>query len=406
MAVTEVRASERAGLDRSPVATYYLLGAATAMLVLVGLAVVLSSSSIDSIKEEGDAYALFKAQLVSLVIGVVLLVVASRLAPLTYKRAAPWALAFSVVLLFLVATSPLGLSEGGNKNWIDLGFLTAQPSEVAKLGLALYLGLALSQQRHKLTSIKRAMLPAGLIAMLVIGLVLAGRDLGTATVLILLVAAAFWTAGLPVRFFVLGTSAAVGLVVAMILSFQNLYDRVAVWMSPTCDATAECFQVTHGTWALASGGVWGLGPGLSREKWSLLPKPHNDFIYAILGEEFGLIGTVFVLVALAMIVIAVNRLVRRSRDLFVQVTSAAIGVWIVGQASLNIAVVLGLVPVTGVPLPFISSGGSSLVMSLIGMGVLLAFARREPGAAEALDTRGSVVRKSLAVVSRGRRSRG
>jgi cell division protein FtsW len=257
-----------------------------------------------------------------------------------------------------------------------------------------------------MTTVKQALVPAGLVAILVIGLVLAGRDLGTVTVMIILVAAAFWTAGLPLRFFVTGTTLAVGGVILMVWNIKVLHGRIDAWLSPTCDAAGACMQSTHGMWALASGGVWGLGPGLSREKWLLLPKPHNDFIYAILGEEFGLIGTVFVLIALAMIVIAVNRLVRRHRDPFIQITSAAIGAWIVGQAMLNIAVVIGLAPVTGVPLPFISSGGSSLVMSLVGMGVLLSFARREPGAQAAFAARGSVVRRSLAVVSRGRSRRG
>ncbi len=186
------------------------------------------------------------------------------------------------------------------------------------------------------------------------------------------------------------------------LSRGALKGRIAAWLAPEC-GVGDCWQVTHGTWALASGGVWGLGPGLSREKWSYLPKAHNDFIFAILGEEFGLVGTIFVLVALAMIVIAVNRMVARHRDPFVQISAAAIGTWIVGQACLNIAVVLGLAPVTGVPLPLVSSGGSSMIVSLIGLGILLAFARREPGAAEALAARPSLIRRSFAVVSRGRR---
>jgi cell division protein FtsW len=167
----------------------------------------------------------------------------------------------------------------------------------------------------------------------------------------------------------------------------EILSRITAWRSPTCDPTNQCFQSTHGTWALASGGLWGLGPGLSREKWSYLPKASNDFIYAILGEEFGLVGTLLVLVALAMIVVAVNRIVQRHRDPFVQITAAAIAGWIVGQACLNIAVVVGLAPVTGVPLPLVSSGGSSLITSLAGIGVLLAYAKGEPGAREALAAR-------------------
>jgi cell division protein FtsW len=142
---------------------------------------------------------------------------------------------------------------------------------------------------------------------------------------------------------------------------------------------------------------------MSREKWGYLPAADNDFIFAIIGEEFGLIGTLLVLIAFAMIVIAVSRIVRRHRDPFAQISAGAIGAWIVGQAVINIAVVLELLPVTGVPLPLVSSGGSSLVMSLAALGALMAFARTEPGAHEAFAARPSVIRRSMAVLSGGRR---
>lgn len=371
----------------SPVVSYYLLASSTVLLIIVGLAVVLSSSSIDSIKSEGDPFALFKAQVVYLAIGVALCVLASRATPALFKSLGPWILIGSVLALFLVALTPWGRETGGNRNWLDFGDLSAQPSEAAKLALALYLGLALSNIRPRLATLQGALVPAGVVAGFVIALVLAGGDIGTAAVMILLISAAFWTAGLPLRFFAAGTMAAITGVAILVALRPKLLDRVTSWWSPDCDPINACFQVTHGTWALASGGVWGLGPGLSREKWSYLPEASNDFIYAILGEEFGLIGTVLVLVALAMIVIAVNRIVQRSRDPFVQITAAAIGAWVVGQACLNIAVVLGLAPVTGVPLPLVSSGGSSLVTSLAGIGILLCFARGEPGAREALFAR-------------------
>ncbi len=386
MAVTKTR-PVASGRLTSPVASYYLLASSTALLVVVGLAVVLSSSSIDSIKYEGDPFALFKAQVVYLAIGVVFCIFVSRATPVFFKALGPWILLGSVLALILVALTPWGRSTGGNRNWLDFGDLSAQPSEAAKLALALYLGLALSHMRPHLTTLRGALVPAGVVAGLVIALVLAGGDIGTAAIMIILVSAAFWTAGLPMRYFATGTLAAVVGLGILISLRPNLFDRVTSWWSPGCDPTNECFQVTHGTWALASGGVWGLGPGLSREKWSYLPEASNDFIYAILGEEFGLIGTILVLVALAMIVVAVNRIVQCHRDPFVQVAAAAIGAWIVGQACLNIAVVIGLAPVTGVPLPLVSSGGSSLVTSLVGMGILLAFARGEPGAREALIAR-------------------
>ena len=165
---------------------------------------------------------------------------------------------------------------------------------------------------------------------------------------------------------------------------------------------SSCYQTLHGGYGLASGGWGGLGLGESREKWSYLPAAHNDFIFAILGEELGLIGTLLVLALFGLLAFAMIRIIRRHPDPFVQITTGAILCWIIGQALVNIAVVIGLAPVIGVPLPLVSAGGSALVMTMAALGVLIAFARSEPGAAEALAARPSVVRRSLAVVGRSR----
>jgi cell division protein FtsW len=314
----------------------------------------------------------------------------------------PLILAGALVLLVIVIAA--GEASGGNRNWVRVGSVTLQPSEIAKLGLALYLGMVLSTFRRELTTFRRIMVPGGVAAGVVLALILAGRDMGTAVVVCLIVAAAYWVAGLPLRFFALGAAVLVAGGFALIADGTTRSARINLWLDSTgCDIQDECLQTTHGTWALASGGLWGLGPGMSREKWGYLPAADNDFIFAILGEEFGLIGTLLVLVALAMIVIAVSRIVRHHRDPFAQIAAAAIGAWVVGQAFINIAVVLELLPVTGVPLPLVSSGGSSLVMSLVALGVLMAFARSEPGAPEVFKARSSVVRRSMAVLSGARR---
>lgn len=388
---------------RSAAASYYLLAAATGILLLVGLAVVLSSSSILSIRQEnGNAWTLFLIQVAALVIGVAAMMLASRFTVKGLKRTAPWAMGISLV--FLVMVYFRGVAVGGNKNWLPVGPLTIQPSEMAKLALALYLGVVLATFRHELTSIKRILVPGGVAAGLVLAFVLAGRDMGTAVVICLVVAAAYWVAGLPLRFFALGVGLLTAGAIALIAEGTTRSARINVWLNPsTCDIQDDCLQTTHGTWALASGGLWGLGPGMSREKWGYLPAADNDFIYAILGEEWGLIGTLLVLVAFAIMAVAVHRIVRRHRDPFAQIAAASIGAWIVGQAFINIAVVLELLPVTGVPLPLVSSGGSSLAMSLTGIGVLMALARSEPGAREAFTARPSVMRRSLAVMSRSSR---
>ena len=391
---------------KSPAATYYLLAASAGILLIVGLASVLSSSSISSLREtDGNPYALFIIQLAAFCVGFVALVFGSRLPVVAWKRLAPGVLFASIGLLMLVLTG--GISSGGNRNWIKVGLVTFQPSEVAKLGLALYLGVVLSTFRKKLTTWKQILVPGGIASGVVLGLVLAGRDMGTAIVLSIIVVAAYWIAGVPVRFFGMA-AVAFGIGVMLLLvngsNGSSRSGRISAWLNPeTCDIKGACMQTTHGLWALASGGIWGLGPGMSREKWGGLPVPDSDFIFAIIGEEFGLIGTLLVLFAFVMMIVAVNRIVHRARDPFVQIAGGAIGAWLICQACINIAVVIGLLPVTGLPLPLVSSGGSSLIASMAAVGVLMSFARAEPGAPEAFAARPSVVRRSITVLSRGRR---
>ncbi|WP_084075865.1 FtsW/RodA/SpoVE family cell cycle protein [Demequina sp. NBRC 110052] len=406
MTTTANRRTDRgAPPSGSPVATYYLLAAATSILVLIGLAVVLSSSSIASLASgkdtEGSPFSLFLVQLAALALGLAALILGSRMPIKWWKGMTPLVFYGSIGLLVVVAVA--GEAFGGNQNWIRIAGFSVQPSEFAKLGLALYLGLVLSRMRHELTSLKAIAVPGGIAAAVVIGLVLSGKDMGTAMVLMAITAAAYWVAGLPARFFGLGAVAGGILVTFLVFAADSRTKRILDWASTECDANDACYQQTHGTWALASGGLWGLGPGMSREKWGYLPAADNDFIFAIIGEEYGLIGALLVIVAFVMIIVAVMRLVHRHRDPFVQITAGAIGVWIVGQAFVNIAVVLELLPVLGVPLPLLSSGGSSMIASLAAIGVLMAFARREPGAQEAFAARPSVIRRSIAVVSRSRR---
>ncbi|WP_062134650.1 FtsW/RodA/SpoVE family cell cycle protein [Demequina aestuarii] len=403
MTTTASRRTERTAPSGSPVTTYYLLAVASAMLVVVGLAVVLSSTANISLqKPNGNPFTLFMIQAAALVIGLTALVIGSRMPVTFWKRTAVPILGTAIVLLFAVGL--VGEASGGNKNWIRLGSVTFQPSEVAKLGLALFLGVALAVSRRELTSLRSLIAPAGLAVAIVLSLVLWGRDMGTAMVIALMVAAAYWVAGLPLRYFAMGAVAAVIGAAVLLTQADSRGSRIDAWLNPeTADPQGAGLQSLHGAWALATGGLWGLGPGMSREKWGYLPVADSDFIFAIIGEEYGLVGTLLMLVAFGMVAVAVNRLVHRHKDPFVQIAAAGIGAWIVGQACINIAVVIGLAPVTGVPLPLVSSGGSSLIVSLAAIGVLMAFARREPGAPEAFAARPSVVKKSIAVIARGRR---
>ena len=397
---------ERTRLLDSPLATHHVLLATTSLLVVIGLVMVLSSSSVESLETYGSQFAVFRKQAIFAVLGAVVLVVVSRVPARTWPRLALPALAGTAFLQLLVFVPGIGYEVGGNRNWIHLGGLTAQPSEAAKAALVLACALALSRRHDRLGEPKQligALLPS---VSLTIGLVLLSRDLGTAMVMMLIVVAMVWTAGVPVKFFALAGAVATAVAVLLVVTSANRMRRVEDWISGGAtsgvDIQGASWQPVQGKYALASGGWWGLGLGASREKWSWLPEAHNDFIFAIIGEELGLPGTLVILVLFAVLALAALRLVRRSEQLFTKIAVAGFAAWILGQAGVNIGVVLGLLPVIGVPLPFISNGGSALVMTLLAMGVLLSFARAEPGAPEALRARESVVARSLAVLPRRR----
>ena len=391
------------GQWNSAVTSYYVLIGATALLLVIGLVMVLSSSSVESLDDGHSPYAVFFDQAKYALIGLPLLFGLSRL-PVRFFQAIAWpALGLAIVFQLMVFVPGIGCGpQYGNRNWVCLPGFSAQPSEAIKLALAIWLGAVLTRKLTLLRQWKHALIPAVPVAGLAILVVLAGRDLGTALVLIMLVAGALFVAGVPMRMFGLAALIGAGLTFALTVTSDNRTARITSWLSDDCDATSSCYQTLHGGWGLASGGWGGLGLGESREKWSYLPAAHNDFIFAILGEELGLIGTLLVLSLFGLLAFAMIRVIRRHPDPFVQITTGAMLCWIIGQALVNIAVVIGLAPVIGIPLPLVSAGGSALIMTMAALGVLIAFARSEPGAAEALAARPGVVRRSLAVIGRSR----
>lgn len=395
------------GQWNSTVTSYYLLVGATALLTIIGLVMVFSSSAVTEIAAGKSPFNAFAKQAQFVLIGLPVLLVATRIPVAWYRRLAWPALVAAVALQLLIFT-PLAKNVNGNTNWIDLGAFDVQPSEVAKLALALWLGAVLGRKQRLLGQWRHVLVPAVPVAVLVIGLVLAGHDLGTALVLMALVAGAFFVSGADGRLLALGAGIAafvVGYVFILNQSGGDRLGRIMATYRECTDTLGECYQSLHGQWALGTGGLTGVGLGASREKWSYLPEAHNDFIFAVIGEELGLFGTLLVLGLFVIVGVATSRIVRRHPDPFVKITTAAIACWIVGQAFINIGVVIGLLPVIGVPLPLVSAGGSALIMTMAALGVLISFARTEPGAAEALAARGSVVRRSLAVVGRAARPR-
>jgi len=404
-AATQARPAGSAfGQWNSAVTSYYVLAGATALLLVLGLVMVLSSSSVDSLAASRSPYTQFLNQTKYALVGLPIMLVLAHMSP-RRLRALAWPALIGAVLFQGLVFTPLGATENGNTNWVRLPGFQAQPSEMIKFGLALWLGAVLARKLPLLHEWKHALIPAIPVAGGAIGVVLLGGDLGTTLVLFLLVFGALWISGMKLRMFAV-PALAVGLVTApLVLLNGNRSGRIAAWLHPqTVDQSGlgVTYQSKHGIWALGTGGWGGLGLGQSREKWGYLPEAHNDFVFAIIGEELGLLGTLLVVALFGLLAFAMVRVIRRHDDAFAQITTAAIMMWLIGQALINIAVVLGLLPVMGVPLPLVSAGGSALIMTMAALGVLLAFARSEPGAAEALAARPSVFRRSLAVLGRAR----
>ncbi|NLT57065.1 MAG: putative lipid II flippase FtsW [Actinomycetales bacterium] len=396
----------RSRLD-SPLVSYYLVLGSTMALTIVGLVMVLSSSSIEALRLHGNSFSVFTRQVLFAALAVPLVVLAVKM-PVSAWKAVSWPLLVSAVLGLLLVLTPLGKGVHGNRNWLEIAGMRLQPSEFAKLALVIWAATVLARKRKLLEQTVHVVVPVVFpVAMLLVGLVLLGHDLGTAMVLMALAAALLWVAGTPARLFLGGLALAVTATgIALASPNKTRLARIEVWLSRACEDMSNyhstCWQSVHAKWALASGGWWGVGLGGSREKWSYLPEAHNDFIFAIIGEELGLTGTLVVLVLFAVLGVGLLRVVARSRDPFVKIATGGVLAWVLGQAIINIGAVLGLLPVIGVPLPLVSSGGSALVTTLVALGMVIGFARREPGVPEALAARVGVVRRSLAVLP-GRR---
>jgi cell division protein FtsW len=359
---------------------------------------------VESLRTSHSSYTIFAKQAMFAAIGLPLAVVAAWVPPRLWKALA-WpllVLGFGALMLVLV----MGQSVNGNRNWVVIGGITLQPSEAVKLALVVWVAAVLERKRPLMHRTVHAVVPVVPVAALLLALVLAGRDLGTALVLMGLVAALMFSAGVPLRVFAVSGSLALFAVFVLVTTSPNRMQRLAAWRGTGgADPQGTNWQPLHALWALASGGWWGLGLGESRQKWFWLPEAHNDFIFAIIGEELGLVGTLAVLGLFAMLGIGLFRLVLAADDVFVKIATGGVLAWVLGQALVNIGAVVGLLPVVGVPLPLVSSGGSALVTTLIALGMVLGFARRVPGAAEALASRPSVVARSLAVLP-GRRNGG
>ncbi len=356
---------------------YFLLLGVTLFLVIFGLVMVLSSSTIESFNDDEGFFGRFVRQGLFAVVGIPLMLIASRMPPTFWKRWAWPALLFGGALQLLVFVPGIGYGYGGNNNWIQLGNFSAQPSEFVKIALIVWVAWVLTTKQDLLADWKHVALPIAPVAGLAILLVLVGNDLGTASVMLIIVLGCMFFAGVRIKFLAAAVTGLALVATMFAMTSSSRTERISAWLNGCTadDYSGYCWQPEHANWALAAGGLFGKGLGNSVAKWNWLPEASSDYIFAIIGEELGLIGAVVVLALFVVLTIAFVRIIRTTRDTFARITTAGVMVWVIGQAFVNIAVVLGVLPVLGVPLPLISAGGSALIATLLGIGVVLSFAR-------------------------------
>jgi cell division protein FtsW len=357
-------------------APYVLLLVVVGLLSIIGLMMVLSASSVQALRDHGSSWYFFNRQLLWVAMGTAAMAFAARTDYRILRRWGPLILVASVVMMILVLVPGVGITVGGSSRWLGAGPFRVQPSELAKLGLLIFSADLLTRRGDRISESRLTVRPVLLTFGFVAFLLLLQPDLGTTLVTGSIVMAVLFVAGTPLGSIVkLGVGAVVGtLVLAKIEPYR--WRRMTSFLDPWADAGNTGYQAAQGQVALASGGLTGLGLGASRAKWGFLPAAHTDFIFAIIGEELGLVGAVAVVALFGAVMVLGVRAALRAPDRFGMLMAAGATAWIIGQAVINIGAVIGILPITGVPLPFVSSGGSSLVIVMAITGVLLNITRQ------------------------------
>ena len=367
-----------------PELPYFLIIWSTIFLCALGLTMVLSSSTVTSLQESGNSYSIFIRQFLFLILGAATAYWAFKVQGAIWLRLAKVSLTISIFILLLPFVPNLGKNINGNRNWIEIAGFTLQPSEFAKFGLILWCAFQL--RRIDLVAGKN---PIGLIfpgLVVIEGLIILERDLGTALLVLIIFGGILFVSGAPIKNFI--AVAILASVISAVLIFSNSYrmSRFAALFDPFDERYYKFsgWQPAHSIMGLASGGLWGSGLGASKQKWANLAEAHTDFIFSVIGEELGLLGTLLVLALYAALIYSMLRIAIKTKDDFSRYVTAGIACWFIAQVTVNIGSVTSLIPVIGVTLPFISYGGSSLLANLLAVGYVLGVARRTPEISEGI----------------------
>ncbi len=375
-------------LVSSPMADHHLIVFATVILTGIGTMMVLSASAVIALADDRSPYYFTIRQFIFLVVSLVIIIPLSRVKPETLRRWGNVAMLIGLGGLLAVFT-PLGIEVNGNRNWIRIGdLLTIQPSEFAKLALVVWAAALFHNRRGRLQEPMQLLVPFVPGALAALALILAGKDLGTGLIFGAMIFSLLFFVGAPMRMLIPAFLAAVSVVVVLVLGSPSRMSRFRVFFDPASNPDLASQQMAA-LYALATGGWWGLGLGAGKQKWGELKDgPHTDFVFAVLGEELGLFGVLLVIGLFVLLGRSGFRVALASDKLFNRITAAGITCWLLFQGLVNILVVLGLLPVLGVPLPFISSGGSALMANLLAVTVLLILARDTPRARAYLASKG------------------
>lgn len=367
-----------------PMTSFHLIIAVTGLLTSLGLIMVLSASGVRSYDDDGSPWVIFGKQVLWTVVGLIGFYVALRTPVRVMRRLAFPGYVLTIVLLILVLIPGIGTLSNGSRGWFVVAGLSMQPSELAKIAFIIWGAHLLATRRLERASLREMLFPLVPGAVLALTLILLQPDLGQTVSLGIILLGLLWYAGLPLKVFVSSLLAIMASAAVLAVSEGYRSARVSSWLDPTADAQGSGYQARQARYALANGGVFGDGLGQGTAKWNYLPNAHNDFIFAIIGEELGFIGAAGLLGLFGLFAYTGMRIARRSADPFLRLLTATSTLWILGQVFINVGYVVGLLPVTGLQLPLISAGGTSTATTLFVLGIITNAARHEPEAVAAL----------------------
>lgn len=341
------------------------------IISLFGLIMIYSSSNVWAEYKYNDPYKYLKSQAIFLIIGYILMIIVSKFPYQNYKKLANIIIIICTSMLILVLIPGIGTVRNGSRSWFGIGGLGLQPSEFTKLGLIIFTAKYLSNNLKELKNIKKGVFPILGVVLLIFGLIMLEPDFGTGVVIVMTIIVLLFISGVKMNFFIkIGILGLIGIIVLILIAPYRL-ERITSFLNPWSDPLGSGFQIIQSLYAIGPGGLLGLGFGNSIQKHFYLPEPQTDFIFAIISEEFGFLGVLIVSLLFITIIYSGLKISMKCTDNFGKFLSFGITFGLAFQTILNLMVVVGLIPVTGVTLPFLSYGGSSLIISLLNIGILI-----------------------------------